>query len=283
MLLTLLLWLAGTAHGRELRVMTYNVWGLPGVLTVLPGRFPRLVREIRKLDVDVVALQEIFTARAKPLTELVEFPYRAFGPGRKGIRTNSGLLILSRYPIVQTATIEYPECRGSDCFANKGALWARIDVNGQFISVFTTHTNAGQSAKIKAARALQIDRFLAFIQNSAGSDPVLILTDLNSKPDSAAYDTMRREGFRDSHAEYRETVPLSPVEYAGNTLDPIRNRNIRIGKWFVKPFRIDYVWVRGNWKVIRTQLMFDHLVEGRFLSDHFGVRADLVLESEYVP
>ena len=41
--------------------------------------------------------------------------------------------------------------------------------------------------------------------------------------------------------------------------------------------RIDYVWIDESTRVERTGLAFDYPVQNRFLSDHFGLIADLWL------
>src|SRR5215470_5463705 len=45
--------------GVNLKLVTFNIWGLPGWMTGAPsGRYPRIAREIERLDPDVVLLQE---------------------------------------------------------------------------------------------------------------------------------------------------------------------------------------------------------------------------------
>src|ERR1044071_5720536 len=41
-----------------IRLVTFNIWGLPGWMTGAPsGRYPRIAREIERMDPDIVLLQ----------------------------------------------------------------------------------------------------------------------------------------------------------------------------------------------------------------------------------
>src|SRR5579885_361011 len=130
-LAVLLLCLAPTAALAEpLRVATYNVWGLPSPLLRHGDRFRELPAAINRLDADVVLIQEAFTSKAKALASLPRFPYHAWGPSSRFLHFSSGLLVLSRFPIVQTARITYKACGGFDCFAYKGAVYVTVLVPG---------------------------------------------------------------------------------------------------------------------------------------------------------
>src|SRR5689334_4435144 len=46
----------GTPH---LRLLSYNIWGLPGWMTgARPGRYPQIARELERLNPDIILLQE---------------------------------------------------------------------------------------------------------------------------------------------------------------------------------------------------------------------------------
>jgi endonuclease/exonuclease/phosphatase family metal-dependent hydrolase len=119
------------------------------------------------------------------------------------------------------------------------------------------------------------------------SRPLIVLGDFNIRPESLSYDLMTQLlGLRDSHKEFREAHPgLSPIDWDGYTIDPRRNGNIKIAKPFVKPHRIDYVWLQdgpGHRTTIDdSRLVLDEKIEGKFLSDHFGVQADLTIDTAY--
>lgn len=164
---------------------------------------------------DVLALQEVFSTPALPwlchqrmLVRMLEqrgFRWVVSSP-QPGIRrvlfsrqwTDSGLLILSRYPIEESHWLEFTH-RGIslDAGAAKGALHARIRIGDRRVHVFNchlqaTHTNAPKSgahgavggdaaAAYAAIRLEQLRELVSFVEEWSGSDtfPVLITGDFN--------------------------------------------------------------------------------------------------------
>ena len=60
-----------------------------------------------------------------------------------GSLINSGLLTLSKYPIVVTEFVEYKAKAGIDSLATKGVLYSKIKMpNHHHVHVFNTHLQA---------------------------------------------------------------------------------------------------------------------------------------------
>jgi hypothetical protein len=149
-----------------LRVMSYNIEGLPS--PVKADRAASLERMGDRLAAlrragrgpQVVMLQEAFIDPAHPIEATGGYRYVARGPsaaeanraapsgpiargfaaGASALKgegvgkwENSGLRILSDYPIVRVERMAFPEwaCAGYDCLANKGALIAWIALPGE--------------------------------------------------------------------------------------------------------------------------------------------------------
>jgi len=216
------------AAEQRLRVMTYNVLGLPcfenkgvvsfylsvtgtdrcalvagwrgkGVRARLDGLASQLKQMARRgTGPDVVLLQEVFTSKsavfartgARELAKKSGYRHFAWGPGardKSGVggmldmfvgevsgraasgTLSSGLLILSRYPIVATNRIVYGNsCAGQDCGANKGALHVRLKLpGGDTIDVFNTHMQ--HRRRLSDIRKKQIDMLVRFIRRNARS------------------------------------------------------------------------------------------------------------------
>ncbi|MCC7442453.1 MAG: sphingomyelin phosphodiesterase [Bdellovibrionales bacterium] len=279
----------------RLRVLTYNVWALPGPLLVDPDRLGEIARRLVDTGADVIALQEVFSRRAiAALGELSGFPHRAWGeqaPG--GFQQGSGLLLLSRYPIVTTARTRYSRATGTDRLACKGALHARLALpSGRELDLFNTHLNAG-GPEADALRAHQARELVDFtLQHAARGAPQVVVGDFNFTPRCGAYAAFARDsGLRDAHPDYLDAVRegrrpapggrpviLDRVRWQGLSFDPERNPFSRQYSPQTPSCRIDQVWVGGSasLEVAETQLFFDHPRScGRPLSDHFGVGADL--------
>jgi endonuclease/exonuclease/phosphatase family metal-dependent hydrolase len=117
-----------------------------------------------------------------------------------------GIMLLSARPIIATDEIAYDECSGVDCLADKGAIWARVLIDGgeptnempgnadNFVDVFCTHLNNNDTdtsmtvSDPKAARQAQLEQLHKFVVAKAAPDrPAFVLGDLNVKADSSEY------------------------------------------------------------------------------------------------
>jgi endonuclease/exonuclease/phosphatase family metal-dependent hydrolase len=287
---------------QHLKLLTLNVWGLPGPLLVHPARMDHLARRINALDAHVVALQEVFSEKAvQALGGLSAFPYRAWGErpdgAGLGLVQGSGLLILSKFPILESATKRFTRATGTDRFARKGVLHARVELpGGQEVDLFNTHLNAG-GAEVDPIRAHQAGEMADFITRRRGAGrPVVALGDFNFTPDCPAYGAFSRTtGLWDAHDRFLNAlqsgrlprhgfrpVALSREQWAGFSFDPDRNPYCKRFSPSTPTCRIDQVWCgsapRARVQVAQTQLVFDQAEPaGRHLSDHFGVGVDLVL------
>ena len=268
----------------SLRVASYNIWGLPGVLLQKPRRMKVLESVLPGEQADILILNEAFAAKTKPVAMLKDYPFRAFGPGKSGLNISSGVVVLSKFPILETDTVKFEGCAGTDCFANKGAVRARVSLPGVgAIDVVGTHLNADGKDSLRSSQLAQIDALLA---RASPGVPVLFGGDLNFHSESVPYDELvGLSGYRDLHAEYRALNPgLDAVRWFGFTYDPVRNSNLALDRPFRRPDRLDYILARdGACTAIRvreTGLLLDREVDGLHLSDHFGVRADVVLEQD---
>ncbi|GLE11830.1 hypothetical protein PINS_up024530 [Pythium insidiosum] len=98
---------------------------------------------------------------------------------------DGGLLILSRYPIVERGQHIYSTGAGADGICAKGVLYARVQLSPDLsdsLHVFTTHTQAGDRLPDYLIRAGQLQELRSFIARTIRDDPhapVLITGDFN--------------------------------------------------------------------------------------------------------
>lgn len=102
---------------------------------------------------------------------------------------DGGLLILSRFPIVERDQLAFSRGSGSDGVCAKGALHARLQLSPDLsdsLHVFVTHTQAGDHRPDVDLRAHQLQELLQFIartvrrdDDESASTPVLLAGDLN--------------------------------------------------------------------------------------------------------
>ncbi|WP_119343017.1 sphingomyelin phosphodiesterase [Facilibium subflavum] len=98
---------------------------------------------------------------------------------------NSGLLILSKWPILTKKFLNYTDTQtltDADFMTNKGVLYIKINKNGQIYHIFATHTQAQDTEKAIQLRQREfrlIEKFI-YAQNIPTNEPVLLLGDLNT-------------------------------------------------------------------------------------------------------
>lgn len=193
-----------------LSVMTYNVQGLPfpaahdraDKLTEIGQRLGYLRRA--GAQPHVVLLQEAFIPEAKAIARTAGYAYVALGPQISDVRKvpmdlaagsswlkgeslgkwiDSGLLILSDYPIVRTRKMAFPAdmCAGYDCLAAKGVLLAWIKVPGHDapFAIADTHLNSRRASGVDVHRAntaygLQVAAVRNFIRANVPVDAAII-------------------------------------------------------------------------------------------------------------
>lgn len=194
----------------DFSVMTYNVKGLPW--PVAWGREEALLKigdrladlRIAGQQPSVVVLQEAFVGEAKAIGERAGYRYRVLGPTAdsvaggsetpavsrqwylgetQGKQLDSGLLILSDFPVVEIARAPFPAdaCAGFDCLAAKGVVLVTIDLPDKGrVAVATTHFNSRGASlapveETARAFAAQSEFLAAFLDREWSADVPLVL------------------------------------------------------------------------------------------------------------
>lgn len=268
----------------QLRVLTFNIWGSPTAKD--PSRHEdigRILGEQRKLGTapQVVLIQEAFTSRAvRALTQLSGYPYSKLGPGAGTAKANSGLIILSEFPITASASVKYTRCTSWDCFANKGAVYSRLAIPGlpHPFEVFNTHMNADPDTdfwtpieQAQEMRFLQSQELREFSDQYRRSEaPVIYGGDFNFRP--SGYDYESFVGFTTTNNAAEECGHLGPARCQGSQA-AYQYWQSAIDHQFYDRGRSPRVDVQP----IDFRQVFTEPVKGRRLSDHPGVEVTYLL------
>jgi len=261
---------------RELKVLTYNVKGLP-VLTNLDRlkRIGEILAERRRLgdEPDVVVLQEAFVRKSQRVRNRAGYPHVVLGPTDGGLfRNSSGLEILSNHPILERHQRRLHDCAFPECLVSKSVVGVTIELPGlpAPVDVFTTHLQA--DTRNDGVRRNQIDDITVFLDRiQFGRVPAIFAGDFNFKPRHESYRKFVRETpFADAGFECLAALETCEVVigvhgqtdwydvwkttndrqfYYQPADSPLRIEPIRVIRNFTEP-------VRGG--------------EGGFLSDHWG-------------
>ncbi len=261
-----------------IRVLSLNTWGLPyGVARDLPARTEALGSALAVLEPDVVALQEVWTPRARgrlrQLAAEAGLPHAFFVDRPRG---NAGLVVFSRWPLARGEAHHF-RVRGraervqhSDYWARKGWLDLAIETPDGELGLIDTHVHAAYADgdrpdEYAGERLAQVTELAHGLRTRAGS--LLAVGDFNMHEGSEEYEVWRAlSGATDvaaaldqRRATVESTHPYTPAD--------------------AEDQRIDYAFTRGGLRALSIDRVLDGPVDlgarrGHY-SDHHGLLIEL--------
>ena len=274
----------------QLRILTYNLlhdgpWsGFFENGTHLEERLDMTIQELRRLQPDVIALQEASVSRthgnvpqriAHALGYQMVFTSateRIFGIGLLDrliiwvLGFKEGPAILSRYPIIASEVYNLPRCRYR--LDPRILLRVEIDIPDGPVQVFSAHTSKGDEC--------QLQRVGEVFQAHRGTGQAILMGDLNTGEQSSVLTGWQKEpGFTDVFRV------ANPGVSGGTVWQDIHVERSTADR------RVDFIFLLDGSTTRRpivrsSRLAFDrpgHLPSGAALwpSDHRGVLADIEL------
>jgi len=198
--------------------------------------------------------------------KLICSPYYIMGPdrGTLNIRQDGGLIILSKYPIIECSAMTYSSSSGTDRLASKGVLYARIQLSpsaADYIHVFNTHL---QSHDYSNSRLAQIGELIDFISEIIKSDkdyirPILIAGDFNvaaeknynwmKLADIAPPETEETEDSDPLDKETMEYIEFKEIveDFHCNSLDTVHQINLKDSWQELNPIDPGFTWIGKDW------------------------------------
>ncbi len=159
---------AGDDDPDAFHLLTYNVFMRAPTFLFRDAHDERVALLTDQLDgYDAIVLQEAFSDRHRErlVMQLADqYPYRTRVLGRDGlIRQDGGVVILSRWPIEHEDQRLFGDvCAGTDCLAQKGVLYARIEKAGRRYHLFGLHAQADRSrASVRERQLRMVNEFVA--------------------------------------------------------------------------------------------------------------------------
>lgn len=262
-----------------LKVLAYNIWALPAIASNIGDRLDILPDHLKGYD--AILLQEVFdSGRTDFLNAMsAEYPYQTEILDAPGFNIHDGgVLIVSRWPIVEETHFPYPDCTGTDCFAEKGVVYAQIIKQGQAYHLTSTHTASFDTAAARDLRQEQFQQIRALIdgKNIPATDGVLMGGDFN----------VNKLKFPGDHASMlanlNATEPTN-TGYTKATFDPEVNSNAGNSLSGGETVEyLDYVVYSNTHKIpqsstneVKVLRSIDSDIWGVWdLSDHFPVLGD---------
>jgi endonuclease/exonuclease/phosphatase family metal-dependent hydrolase len=270
-----------------LRVLTLNIWNRGGPWE---HRLDILRRELRELDPDLIALQEVLSPEGLPMPgqheQIAEGLgyHAAFGSSASLGGIAYGNAVLSRWPIARSETIPLEGAPKAGDFATS-LLATEIAAPFGAIPFFVTHLVWRlHEGAVRRRQVATIAKHVARLAKVSRADafPAILAGDFNAEPDSDEMRFLRGLTPIDGRTVYFADCHAVAGEGRGITFS---KRNTFAAESREPERRIDYVYVRGPDRQGRGQplgarVCFDHAVEGIFASDHFGVLARIRVDED---
>lgn len=264
----------------SLSVLSWNIFMLPPPLFYSSQlqRADSIGEAIMASGADVVVFQEAFMGKAREIIAnriASLYPYHTGKPDGGGfLRFNSGIWVVSKYPLEKIKFIRYRHKAGFDFFSGKGALLVRVCHPDREIYVVGTHTQSAGYQGIRFNQYKQIKEQLYPLLDE--SEPLIVAGDLNTDRSSKVdYEEMIKIfGLAEGEAE-----PDEAHSYNGEKNDLAR-------KYFgPEKSKLDYILSRKTAKIkhtgSRVKVYRASLPMGggfQDLSDHYAVFSTFLIK-----
>lgn len=271
----------------QLRVVTLNVWNDEG-----DRRRTALVnRELRRLDPDLVALQEVVhTPERNQLDELLDgmdlhatHQAQVLADAQPGAERYGGNAAATRWPhrVVEVLDLRTPD--SPDVPWCTLALSVPLPGAGDLLFVVTT---TSWRLEAESARERQVAALADLDARHRTALPTILAGDFNASPDASSIRYLKglqSLGGRSVHYHDAWSVAGEGPGYTWTSDNP--NTRSVVDQIVRQPShhrRVDYVFV-GSWhahptahcRIREANLAFDTPEDGIWPSDHFGVVVDL--------
>lgn len=242
-----------------LSVVTLNLWHDKGDW---PARQRQIVAELRRLQPDVIALQEVLQHenlpnQAQTLAEALGYHAYFVSVDATDAPRRYGNAILSRFPVL---SLDWKPLQPADDY--RTVAHARIALGGRTVNLYATHLHYKPEGG--AIRKRQIDDLLAYIDASADGAPSIVAGDFNA-PEHAPEFAQFRQRFDNAYGRLHPGIADDAREHSTLNLTQYA------------PLRIDHVWYEpAAFAAESAQILFSAPdAEGVWASDHYGVHTQL--------
>ncbi|PIZ43650.1 hypothetical protein CO181_00490 [candidate division WWE3 bacterium CG_4_9_14_3_um_filter_43_9] len=271
----------------HLRVLSFNLLGIPLISKNFDFRMKTIPLEVAKLAPDIVCFQEVWLTKIKEIlvSEMRPFGYHYYAALEVGVKIKGGLLTFSKYGIRDLAFTKFINKssfwgdRLMDSTFYKGFLDSRIIIGKEEISVINLHLSANYSDEFVRQNHYfqqveeQVSMLIPYVEKISRNVPVILTGDFNLAPHSLFYNKLVHYlNLLDSMGAVQD-----PTELPCALIQTHRLSNRKISR------RSDYIFIRRQPKtnisgqIVLNQKYKNPQGEEVYLSDHFGVLAEIFI------
>lgn len=241
-----------------MKIITLNTWGKCGPYQ---DRWNFFLDELQPLMPDILCLQEVGD------DELTKKIWNLYRPEKLKVlhAYDSGLLILSRFPVLDHKILTYHSFSPLERKDERKAIIAKIQINEHSITVANTHLAWREIDR--AVRQEQIHELIDTVKQM--KLPALITGDLNDIPESSPLEETRMAGYKNLLERYQTGaitwdnqnlfIQSHNVKFQNRQIDYLLTHESL--KHFLRPKSCSVIFNQA-----RNQMMYP--------SDHYGLIAE---------
>lgn len=151
----------------ELKILSWNIYMLPyiSLFNKNDQRAKAIAERLNGSDYHIIVFQEAFSSKCRNIMSdilMASYPFQ-YGPVNDAplsLRTNSGLWIVSKFPLTKLDQLEFSKSKGYDAVARKGAVLFEGNFKGSKFQLLATHLQAEDSQTLRELQCAEIREHL---------------------------------------------------------------------------------------------------------------------------
>ena len=275
--------LSGSAGKLSLTVVDYNMDHNWPKFLLRRERMDTIVRELRRINPDIVFLQEASIVKGDNAAEYIAGKI-GFNSVYARANGNAGLIgfeegeaVITRFSVIGIKVHRLKPKPGF--FENRICLRATLNTPAGPLNVYCTHFSHKEERD--ALRYKQAGDLLRFIKSDSGQMPLILAGDFNSTPLSDVYGLIKSSGFLDAALLFNSGKGGTEVPFYTSGVDSLRDTAAKPDK------RIDYIFFKSlnggsgsySWEVSDyygflpdpVKLKYKGNMVPFWISDHVGI------------
>lgn len=241
----------------KIKILQWNVWYKDSI-----NNLDKIIREIKKIDADIVCLQEL--SKNKNERDGLDKLFKSYKHGYYAVADrfqtrDQGNAILTKFPIVNRETVYVNDPgEATNGYDKEGRVYIEITVNaeGKNLTVGTTQSSYTDKFVETIGKSEEVGRLVDIITEK--KDNYIFTGDLNTPPNSFYIANIRNYLKNLGPALTHPTWPTKPFIYRDFKEDNL--------KW-----RLDYVFGTKDIKVVKAEILETKV------SDHLPILVEIEL------